>query len=851
MPPRVELQWRRVRPLFPGAAAALSGSRGAMATCHRRRGTSRWYSSGGGVGMVGSGDHSVLAATTTTASEEDGQSVVSWPTLAREAEDRRCRQLAAEAASQEGKWAKRAGETDSTGSGRSAGAVLMDRLARDQLQPPGVEGSASSLSALVEPCRRYGHPGETRRSQLRHQRSLIRQARLEAIRQAQLRPLPDWRAILRRLAEGTAAGQTDNTSQALLQLALPRWTATATSSSSGWHREAVALVLGRDSLAAGELLRGTDGSLGAIRDRTDCVLRMYEQQTETPDSSTAANHHWLLTLSGTATAIRQAAAEVLRLARDAVPIDVPAGLPSDIMADSASAWRLVSTSLRRDDAQQRNDPVFRPYVLRHGVHDIPRPLTWTRDSLEHYVAALTNGRPARQMADDDGLDLHQHDDEAPPPPRNHCRAVIDLLQAVFADDAARPALSTAALRMALGYMCRIGEAFRPDARALFVRAEALGLPLDTATFNAMLASQVKTQDLRNFGATLLLMRGRGHAPDLDTWLLFLHLFASEEVKRHILHAMHARGLLENPAAVRRVAPELVHHDAERALREHWHVHSDRYGHRWLGRDAAHRILDVLASHGCFHDCQRLVALMRPPLPADPDEMQDRHDGNHHRYIGAQPPNTTTYNVILTHCKVQNSLRSAIDVMAWHRRLPHVIGVVWHYASAARQTSHWMRKRVSQLLAGQGGGSNRGKPADKEFLSPEDEQRLSYVLRAGIVAASTPSNTPACLGNTISGRLAHRYQGWAPMMPLGDALHEALRLDNELLRERFTGGNNTIHNSSNRGSPSDELSLLRIQLRRKRSKATPETESRYRNTTPPKTAYMNIYVRKSPPRHPAA
>ncbi len=61
------------------------------------------------------------------------------------------------------------------------------------------------------------------------------------------------------------------------------------------------------------------------------------------------------------------------------------------------------------------------------------------------------------------------------------------------------------------------------------------------------------------------MNERGLSPDLNSWLAFLRLFESEAVKRYILHAMGAKGLLDTRSAVRRAAKEMVPHDVDRAV----------------------------------------------------------------------------------------------------------------------------------------------------------------------------------------------------------------------------------------------------------------------------------------------
>lgn len=457
------------------------------------------------------------------------------------------------------------------------------------------------------------------------------------------------------------------------------------------------------------------------------------------------------------------------------------------------------------------------------------------------MASLVNGRLAPHLASDLYSDNEPKQNEgegdletAYAGPPSHDRAVIDILHRIFHEPAARAALSMSAFKMALEFMCRRGEAHRPDARALFVRMEMAGLPMDTATFNILLESQVKSQDLRNFGTTLLLMHGRGHAPNVETWELFLRIFASADVKRHILRAMYARGLLDQAAAVRRVAGEMAHHDTEQALRvaergvrshsgrafslDRFLVHmAARYGDGWLGLSAANRVLGVLATHGRFPDCARLLQHMpRSPAEAQHQRLQVQHAAAHFRYqpplptVATQPPDVVSFNIVLTHCKEQRSLANALPFVhlmdalrvapdpityqllfrtAWLRRLPHVLGVLWHYACAAGLDNYWVRRRVSDFMR-----TAHARP---------DRAPLRHVLSAGVTlpettsvddttttttsssSPSSPRRTPPHAGILISRELGKRYAGLEPIVPLGEALQDALARDNEALQSRYT------------------------------------------------------------------
>ncbi|OAA68058.1 hypothetical protein SPI_00253 [Niveomyces insectorum RCEF 264] len=1087
MPPGLELPWRRVRPLLPQAVSRLAAATTAPKPTTPFATFSSRFAPADRLRCVATVAKPTIKRVRWNHSAANAPPAELWPAgLAPGGEDGRedgrkdekQKEEKTEADGQQRSNAEQkdvAVDIDGPGSGqridhqqqegrqqrRSPGAVLLESLARDPVRRPA-DDRASSPSALVAPLVHYPHPLETQRSRLRHRKSVVRQARLEAIRQALERPLPDWREILQRLvaytpyygveellhfrslSAGAGAGAGAGAASPSLStasastprplsspsdpLTIPPLLGFASPSAAG-HRDTVSYILPENSPSVDELLRGTDNSLWAIRNRTGSDLELYRRgpmsskdsigsaparedgmhtdvaAADDLDSVSQTARPWLLTLSGPEASVNHAVADVLRFAKDAVAVaadsnarwgpariraaedgeqssrssspaavlgaTAPAPAPTETSAGFSKqeqtlsagtedhepalahyTWNLISTSYSSDAVHEgdavdkRDDVVYRPYTLYHNAYEIPQPAEWTRDSFERYVAALTNSRPALHLAGDlyrrrngennkhgegegeENADAdhnyrlpdssHSTERRSGHYPPSHDRTVIELLHRVFNDEATRHALSTSALNRALAFMGQRGEAHRPDVRALFVRMELLGLPMDTTTFNTMLASLVKTQDLRNFGATLLLMHGRGHAPDLDTWLLFLRLFESETVKRHILHAMHARGLLTSPAAVQRVAWEMARHDAERAVLAEMEddqseaptvapgtataaaaaatglddnkttsAASDggadatfldrfldrqtaRYGDGWLTARTANRILDIFGRYSRFDDCERLLGIMQQ------QEQGHQEKNEPHELHEVQPPAVVSFNIVLTHCKVQKALSRAVAVvkrmqrpgtadvtpdfvtyqllfdLAWQCRLPRVLGVVWHCASAARQTSHWMRKRAGRALAGPGSASTKFlvqalQAGDRFFDEPAGWANDG--ARRAAAATKTTTTAGQHLGNVVSTRLAARYAGWEPAAPLGDLLQEARDRDLAWLQRRKYGdsGDGGDDNGRTRRPRSQPM---RIPLRRRADKAggpTGDGDDPASN----RHMYMNIVVDEMVLRPPPA
>lgn len=664
-----------------------------------------------------------------------------------------------------------------------------------------------SKSILVEPAYVYPSKAETHRSRQRHHQSVTQQMRLEQTRVQQRKPLPDWRVILQQLTAWTPE-RTDD-----------------------WQSDAVKIILPKE--VANEMLSGVDNNIWAIRRRTGCAMKLYQGDGEDGSSS--------VVLSGSEVSLNKAAEDILRVAKEATIIRLPqtpekSEEESDEENESADLVEGNDGKVIINAPWKERGRLTHPYTLKGSVNDISKPSEWTNASFEQYVSALVNARVPRHLLK-----------KAYPYGGSHDKAVISLLHTVFNDDATRACLSTSAFKLALSFMCSKGHPFRPDARALFVRMEQFGVRMDTDVFNILLQSTVKVKDLRNFDTTVRLMVGRGHAPDLATWLLFLRIVHSEDVKRYILHAMAAKGLLRTQSALRRVAKELAPHDADRALAQGRGLEDfmadqeARYGAGWLTRDTGNRVMDVLGRFGRFDDCLGLLNIMT--TAAGP----------------AARPDIVTINTILAHAKVRGSLRVAVDTLrkleelqeqeqqqyqqqqhqqqpsatrrrrllpdvttyhllfeiAWRRRLPHAIGVVWRYAALARQTSYRMRRRASQLLAGELspatmkklGGLVAGGAGGEDGAGGLGGALIDgRTLEALVGASDDHGKALRNMGAAVSDWYQEQYRPWEPDVKLGTMLSIAIERDVEALED------GEDEKSEAEGSELAERKPLKLQLK---------------------------------------
>lgn len=656
--------------------------------------------------------------------------------------------------------------------------TLVDRLSHLPVRQHGARESV-----LVEPRIEYPHPRETLRSERRNHQGVTAQLRLDRIREIQHEPPPNWRAVLH---------------------ALTVWTPT-------YSADAVEVVLPPED-AAGLLRADAEENIWDIQSRTGVSMKLEPGARENTAQS--------LLLSGDRRAIESAVEDIVRVTKKTTRVflsgegsrpatsnnEVPSpsgGQDTDTAAAAAAAatppvpiWAAIPQAPRK------------LYALKTRADEIPRPKTWTRTSVEEYVAALTMGRLPPTLASS----LY-------PRGTSHDEAVIMQLHRTFNDPNAQQVLSTSVFKQALAFMARKGHTFRPHARALFVRMEMLGLRMDTEVFNLLAESSVKARDLRGFSTTINLMVKREHQPNLRTWILFLRLIKSEEVKRYILHAMDQTGLLSSPHAVKDIAQEMASHDVDRAIQQGKDLttfladQNELYGPDWLSRESGNKVLEAFGRHGRFDECAELLDVMSKSTSTKPDIV--------------------SLNTVLTHCKVQNNLHKAVDVLelfdartnvvpnsttyhliselGWRHKLPHVTGLVWRYSCLVNKTSYRMRRRAADLLRRSAaiktappilsGGEQTTTSSSSETTTPSPNNLKRFFL-SEVTSEAGPAvlSSNALAPGTSPGDAMHRMMQWykqrhsdfEPAARLVDLLREALARDTQLRRDLKEGRPATVN-----------------------------------------------------------
>lgn len=515
------------------------------------------------------------------------------------------------------------------------------------------------------------------------------------------------------------------------------------------------------------LLDGFDTGLAQIERRHQSVVRLEEEFPLLDDDDYDAfggregdydddgNKPLALSISGSEVGVRDTLREIIEASGKITALRVDDDEWREKLREIWKGDDKVPPEGGRRTITVHNDSVSRPppprytgisrqryYKLTKRADEIPPPTEWTKLSFREYISALVHGRVPTILA-------RQFYAGGP----SHQEVVVSLLVRAFEGDEARVAASVSALKLALMYIHYRGPVFRPAARAIFTRAEQLGLPVDGETYGLFLASASRAGDINNFNSILRVMVRRRFPVQSHAWHSFLEMLHDPRAKRHTIACMrHARlhnvppfavvigrqlapldlgnALLQSPkpagtkgsaasAAAAAAAtdaepnPEEPKPNSDPDMARFIKAQDAAYGWEWLDTTSLNKLLDLLGSHGRREATAELVRLAVGG--------------------GRTQPDATTLNTLLTHAagfivpQIATLRRfpargpPAPDAAtyrllfrtAWRRRLPNALRVIWLYA----------------LLQGNGNGDGDGDGSAPylDALHPKIEHDLATLL----------------------------------------------------------------------------------------------------------------------------
>lgn len=581
--------------------------------------------------------------------------------------------------------------------------------------------------------------------------------------------IPDWRVILEQLRKHTS--QNDE-----------------------WLEKAVYISVPDNAVE--QLFNGVDDNMWDIADRYNCSVELANRRSD------KGRYNEFL-ISGPATAISKTAADIVRLAPDAMlkagpqallsrgsnPANSLASIDSEEELDSSVGLRLVSSQRRR---------------MLFGVRpeELSKPLQWTARTFADFVTDLTSIKMPNH--------LHKllYKEK-----KGHIHAVVEILREIFSNPDYRSSMSRTAFNQAMAFYVKTMHI--PDARAAFVLMEMMEIPTNPETFNILLRGAAKQQDLHVFQFILHLMQRRGVMPNGQTWIAFLMANYDLNIKTHIVAAMKDKGLLFHTSTLKGVCEQLIVREVNASLdlgqsQDDFLRHMDsRYGPRWLSADSGNRVLYALGARSLISRCWEFLRAMSA------------------RHI---KPDQVSINTILNHCKQTANVSGAIEIMeslpslfhfvpgehtyhtlfelAWRSRSYNLARVVWKYACLNAGTTRRMRLLVRQSLL-----------TAYEHSTNDLTQYAIWKRQAGLVITSNADDHPTSHSPKLpvpeshcelelEGQGALDKQGrsqlrqdvdvilerdqqvllsWVPTRPFGEMLREAWERDYQWGKVRVEAG----------------------------------------------------------------
>lgn len=625
-------------------------------------------------------------------------------------------------------------------------------------------------SVFVPRYRPLPSPREQERLRRKHYEAVTAQVLHERDRKHFGGRAVDWRLVLEAMAKSTP------------------------DSSPEYIEDGIKIDVDKDVLAR-VLQSAGDDNFGALRRRTSTIIKVSR------DEST-------LLLSGTRQAINTATEEIRNMAgkitvtRRYSPLE-PGQSETEELGNDQDFF--IPSLTRNEGAFSKKKRTTQHVFLT------PMPTKWTAETVQDYVISLV----------DSYVDPSLHSPVYLPTYNNnllvdHERAVVFRLMRLFLRWPVENVFSCSLAKLAMSFLAAKGDKYEPEIRRLFVLLDRRRVRMDTDVFNIMLRAPVQTRNLRKFHMILRIMTDRGFTPNLDTWILFLRMFESTEVKSYILQAMNAKNMLSIPEAIQLIAQEMAPYDANHAISQSKDLaaflqdQEARYGPDWLTRDAGNKLLDVFGEYGRFKDACKLLDLMgeryhKIPKQHIDERLATRPDAisfgsiiNHARISGKVPVAVNVVRKMKTSKLAVQPNANILDILfdlAWSNRLRATLVVIWRYASLARLTSYSMRRRVSNVLSGDVGNPKDGKMSAKVYHQLGGEV-LARELAGGPEALEKikavcgriwPQKDPRFKLGTIAAKsLATAFDGYGPAVAMGQVLSQSVVVDYKCLRARKTG-----------------------------------------------------------------
>lgn len=134
----------------------------------------------------------------------------------------------------------------------------------------------------------------------------------------------------------------------------------------------------------------------------------------------------------------------------------------------------------------------------------------------------------------------------------HNQGKARALRALFDDHSKEHLFSTAALNVAISYLLK--ENYLNEVLSLFNRGRHVAT---TGTFNILLKSLARRQNIIFFPSVVKVMARTGIRPDINTWLAYIKCIAWPKARRDMVKELRKKGYLQTTSAMRAMLQAMV------------------------------------------------------------------------------------------------------------------------------------------------------------------------------------------------------------------------------------------------------------------------------------------------------
>ena len=345
-------------------------------------------------------------------------------------------------------------------------------------------------------------------------------------------------------------------------------------------------------------------------------------------------------------------------------------------------------SIRRVTSRSRDHRSFKL------ARNISPPTEWSEASVAVYVEALAESQKSQARVPRAGK------------PRmegwTNIGDIVTAFDTIFHSTPFQKFLSIEACNTALRFFYDYG--MMSKARALYLRMEDLKMRIPTETFNILLRGSASQRDLHNFTFFLKIMIRRGSKPNEVTWILFLQVIESSEVRAVIVGQMAEMNMLDKIGIKRKVVIQMIHHEIVGHLGNGHDHHSfldhmdSKYGIGWLSTTAGNILLHEVAK--CISTVESLSLLYKMKEAGFiPDDISMNTLLRHCLPLGQYDLGIKILDVFkdLYSLHPGPQVYETLFVQAWRDHLLNLSTAIWICACVNEEVSVKLQKRVFQIL----------------------------------------------------------------------------------------------------------------------------------------------------------